>query len=99
MTWAVRVLRTIRINLSRQVSIDAARAGSPSFVWTPNRENTYTKRKQRATNNIGGWGVRPTGKLFRFVSCVRAHGLDVRWDQMQIKVGRLSLFPFSVAWM
>ena len=22
--------------------------------------------------NIGGWGVKPTGKLFRFVSCVRA---------------------------
>ena len=22
--------------------------------------------------HIGGWGVRPTGKSFRFVSCVRA---------------------------
>ena len=26
---------------------------------------------------IGGWGVRPTGKSFRFVTCVRAAGSKV----------------------
>ena len=45
--------------------------------------------------DIGGWGVSPTGKSFRFVSCVRARGgCRVRSGQKD-KVVR-DRFPFSL---
>jgi hypothetical protein len=42
---------------------------------------------------IGGWGVRPTGKSFRFVSCVRAVSMS---SQIGEKNGR-EPFPFSLS--
>ena len=51
---------------------------------------------------VGGWGVSPTGKSFRFVSyvraCVRAV-LYVRSDSAKklIRSVALSLFPFGLA--
>ena len=47
---------------------------------------------------IGGWGVSPTGKSFRFVSCVRAcvrAVLLVRSVSAQKLIHSLSLFPFG----
>ena len=41
---------------------------------------------------IGGWGVSPTGKSFRFVSFARARGLSAYWNSSP--KGRTDLFPF-----
>ena len=49
---------------------------------------------------IGGWGVRPTVKSFRFVSfrsCVRAGGLIAQWNSNPIQGTHLLPFPFCPA--
>ena len=48
---------------------------------------------------IGGCGVSPTGKSFRFVPCVRAfvpaHGLVAKWTWMAKGLATIFPFPFE----
>ena len=58
--------------------------------------NNIIKRKTGKRIYIGGWGVSPTGKSFRFVSCVRAcvRAVPYVWSIPVKKLIRSAPFPF-----
>ena len=71
------VLKGTRCGFVRDVCAPKRELGSPDRQRQTEGPDTPERLKAWwwiKFYKIGGWGVRPTGKSFRFVSCVRARG-------------------------